>query len=472
MWILFSPTGGLATPTAMFSSPVVGAASGPELPRDAMTCTLADRMLMRKYTVDVADGRDNGSKLRDESCRLTKRANRADGSSQEHGSSPDAEVLITSRADGFTEDSDSSDVAEVPQVLKSEVCLFTAEHPMVSRNSENSSRQSEFRPLLRDGLTQLRSQDEQVRKMKLADRMLVRRFPDGRDGWSASGVGNDGTITQIGVANLTATAIIHATATPVPTYAHPPPNAGASYISPQATCSAARSNTTVHSTQPSTVSTGAPASVTVSKEGGRVSAESLAGWERSDGCSNSGEQAVSVNMEMMDPKAPEDRGAYATASSETQCSMIGSDTKRRRRVMKGQDKIAPENSVLLDCATMGLCYDAQETLDKQAVHSAEVCEDVSSASEAFVSTLAQALVPKDEVGEGKLDSFPVSSRAEKFHGEDIFKQYPHPGVSVVDVSMDHTGNQQQEETQEVLSRSELMDPSDKQGATTSCSMSR
>ena len=155
-----------------------------------------------------------------------------------------------------------------------------SENPIDSIKPENSERQSEFRPPRRDGLTQ----GDQVRTMKLADRMLMRRYPDGRDGLSASGDGIDGAITPIGAASLTATAIIHATATPDPTYAHPPPNAEASNISPQVTCSAARSITNIHSTQPSTGSPGAPVREAGSLEGCQVATESLVGWERAVGC--------------------------------------------------------------------------------------------------------------------------------------------------------------------------------------------
>ena len=54
-----------------------------------------------------------------------------------------------------------------------------------------------------EGLTRSKIQSEQVRNMKLADRLLMRRFLDGRDGLSALGDGSDGLTAQIGIARLT-----------------------------------------------------------------------------------------------------------------------------------------------------------------------------------------------------------------------------------------------------------------------------
>ena len=58
-----------------------------------------------------------------------------------------------------------------------------------------------------EGLTQAKVQREQVRNMKLSDRLLMRKYPDGCDGLSALG---DGAYEQTGAARLPATATVHA----------------------------------------------------------------------------------------------------------------------------------------------------------------------------------------------------------------------------------------------------------------------
>ena len=112
------------------SLPVVGA-SEPELPGDAETFTLADRMLLKRYSAKFADGRDSGADHRDESWRLTSshfadisRAKRADGSEQENSSRHAADDSFAIRADGLTQESGSRHVAEVPHVWKSEARSF------------------------------------------------------------------------------------------------------------------------------------------------------------------------------------------------------------------------------------------------------------------------------------------------------------------------------------------------------------
>ena len=167
-----------------------------------------------------------------------------------------------------------------------------------------------------EGLTRSKIQREQVRNMKLADRLLMRRFPDGRDGLSALGDGGDGSTAQIGVARVPGTATIHATATPDPIHAHPPPYAGTSYISPQSTCSAALSNTTFHSTPPSLGSTGATARVPEEKEGRPESLASEGGREHSD------ELRVSAKSDSTDPEAPEDRGARRSETKKNVTAML------------------------------------------------------------------------------------------------------------------------------------------------------